>query len=100
MSEPITLSVDLEENMDIVVRAATEAVRSRMKIGAEKYHPGAWQVESVRRHVLRAIKHLATGLEVLEGEREPDGEDHLAAAVCRASMALAGQDQPEIVLSE
>lgn len=88
MVVPSNHDVFLEQNIDRVIQTAADAIRSRMAIGAEKYHPSAWRAESVRRHTLRAIKHLATGLETLEGDRPPDGENHFAAAVCRASMAL------------
>ena len=86
----------LKQNADRVIIDAASAIRSRMAIGAEKYDPSAWREESVRRHAYRAIKHLVTAMEINEGERPADGEDHLAAAVCRASMALSVRtNQPE-----
>ena len=85
----------LERNQDQVVLAASCAVRSRMLLGRHRYDPGIWRSESVRRHVRRAIKHAITELETAEGDREIDGEDHLAAAVCRMAMALAVRNQPD-----
>lgn len=93
-------NASLGRNVDEVISVAAGAIRVRMKIGSQKYDPSAWHSESVRRHAYRAIKHLVTAMEIAEGERPADGEDHLAAAVCRASMALAVQYQTGIVSSE
>jgi len=65
-----------------------------MEFGSHKYDPSVWRDESVRRHIRRAIKHAVTELEVADGDRESDDDDHLAAAVCRMSMALAVRNQP------
>ena len=64
-----------------------------MQLGSQKYGPGVWRSESIRRHIRRAIKHAVTEMEIANGDREIDDDDHLAAAVCRMSMALAVRKQ-------
>ena len=78
----------LADNKAAVIDAATESINARMNIGAANYNPHDWRGETVARHVRRAIKHAITSLEIADGDREDDGEDHLAAAVCRLAMAV------------
>jgi hypothetical protein len=71
-----------------------------MQLGAAKYDPDDWRGESVVRHVRRAIKHAITALEISDGDRTDDGEDHLQAAVCRMAMALAVREEEVLVEDE
>jgi len=87
-------NVALQRNTDQVVLAASTAIRTRMELGSQKYDPCVWRSESVRRHIRHAIKHAVTELEIADGDHEIDDDDHLAAAVCRMSMALAVRNQP------
>ena len=78
----------LAENKAAVINAATDSINARMDIGAKKYDPNDWRSESVARHVHRGLKHAITALEIADGDRPDDHEDHLSAAVCRLAMAL------------
>jgi len=69
-------------------------------LAAAKYDPNDWRGESVVRHVRRAIKHAVTALEIVDGDRAFDGEDHLQAAVCRMAMALAVREKVVAVTDE
>jgi hypothetical protein len=63
-----------------------------------KHQPYEWASEPVGQHLLRASKHCATALEILEGYRKDDPEsarEHLCAAIARASMALAKMEREE-----
>ena len=79
----------LDENKAIVTDAATDAINARMTIGAKKYDPNDWRAEAVARHVRLAVKHASRYLDSADGDRTDDGENHLAAAVCRLAMAVA-----------
>lgn len=73
-----------------VCDAAAKAIIERMDLGVQQgYDPASWKSESVARHVHRACKHALTHLEITSGERDDDSENHLDAAICRLSMALA-----------
>jgi uncharacterized Fe-S cluster-containing protein len=67
---------------------AEDCIWDQTELGAEKYDPDEWRKETARRHIRRAIKHSLTALEILDGDRLNDGEDHLAAAVCRMTMGF------------
>ena len=84
----------LAENKAAVAIAATEAIDAQMNLGALKYDPNDWRKESIVRHVRRAIRHAITHLEITDGDREADGEEHLEAAVCRITMALVVSVSP------
>lgn len=71
-----------------------------MQLGAARYAPDAYRAESVVRNVRRAIKRAVTALEMADGERADDGEDHLQAAVCRMAMALAVREEEALVGDE
>ena len=96
----------LDHSIADIAASAERAVRCRMTRGAAKYDPDDWRAEPFARHLLRGIRHAVTALELHRGFREADTEnhlDHLAAAVCRLSMALAvlkgvapNQTNPEI----
>jgi hypothetical protein len=79
----------LQQSQFDLANTAGRAIADRMQLGAAKYDPDDWRDESVVRHVRRAIKHAVTALEIADGDRADDGEDHLQAAVCRMAMALA-----------
>jgi hypothetical protein len=82
-------SIRLRQSQSDLANTAGRAIADRMQLGAAKYDPDDWRGESLVRHVRRAIKHAVTGLEIADGDRTDDGEDHLQAAVCRMAMALA-----------
>lgn len=89
----------LADNCNLVTDAACQAIHERMAIGAAKYNPNDWRGETVARHVRRAIKHAITSLEIADGDRDDDHEDHLAAAVCRLAMAVAVSREPHAGVS-
>jgi hypothetical protein len=88
----------LDKNKAVVTDAATDAINARMEIGALKYDPNDWRGESVARHVRRAVKHAITHLEISAGDRPDDGENHLAAAVCRLAMAVAVSRESQVAI--
>lgn len=71
--------------LDLALNASA-AINERTALGAEKYDPTEWRRETATRHIRRAIKHALTALEIADGEREPDDESHIDAAVCRMAM--------------
>ena len=87
----------LQQSQSDLANTAGRAISDRMQLGAAKYDPDDWRRESVVRHVRRTIKHAITALEIADGDRADDGEDHLQAAVCRMAMALAVREQVVVV---
>ena len=80
----------LRQSQADVCRVAEAAIVERMALGVQQgYDPGDWLTESQERHIRRAVKHAMTHLEIRDGDRADDGENNLAAAVCRMSMALS-----------
>ena len=71
-----------------------------MQLGTAKYDPDDWRGESLVRHVRRAIKHAVTALEIIDGDRTDDGEDHLQAAVCRMAMALGVREDAVVAVTD
>lgn len=68
---------------------AYDTVEEMIAVGALKHRPEDWRTEDIRMHVLKAQRHLATFLLILDGHAPPDGENHLKNGIARSSMALA-----------
>ena len=67
---------------------AADAVDQMIQEGLKKNVAERWRQEDLRMHVLKAQRHLATFLLMLDGHSKPDGENHLRNAICRSAMAL------------
>ena len=67
---------------------AAFTVREMIEEGAKTHPASSWRTEDIRMHVLKAQRHLATFLLMLDGHQAPDGENHLRNALCRTAMSL------------
>ena len=68
--------------------AAWMAVNEMIEEGLKKHEAEGWRQEDRRMHALKALRHLATYLLILDSHVPPDGENHLKNAICRTAMAL------------
>lgn len=55
----------------------------------EKHPSYTWADEDVNEHLFKGVRHVLTYMSIRDGYQKEDGEDHLAEAVCRLSMALS-----------
>ncbi|HZZ81623.1 MAG TPA: hypothetical protein VFE62_24185 [Gemmataceae bacterium] len=69
-------------------KIAAETVNQVIAEGLATHPFGRWRNEDIRMHVLKAQRHLATFLLILDGHSPPDGELHLRNALTRTTMAL------------
>lgn len=74
---------------------AAQTIREVMAEGVKKHRSGAWEDEDPRMHLLKAQRHIATFLLMLDGHQEPDGENHLKLGLTRTALALAQDHEPE-----
>ena len=67
---------------------AAQTVNDVIAEGVATHPAGSWRTEDLRMHALKAQRHLATFLLILDGHAPPDGELHLTNALTRCTMAL------------
>ena len=66
---------------------AIVVINEVLKIGSQKYKPGAWRQESIQHHLNKALGHLHNYLD--EIHINEDGEDSLAHTLTRLAMAVS-----------
>jgi hypothetical protein len=79
-----------KEKEDILL--VVEVAISRILLSKDrtsKHAPYTWQKEDEDQHLLKAVRHINTHMQIKRGYQKEDGENHLDNAITRLSMAIA-----------